>query len=90
VTQFDSATGTSGFRANVDGVVHKPSYGYVDYETNTMLAGDTALLSEVVQDDLFTAEVIVGDPLTYDTTLGGQMTVPTLLITKIDVTGQAK
>jgi hypothetical protein len=37
VRQFDSATGTDSFRASVDGVVHKPSYGYVDYETNTVL-----------------------------------------------------
>ena len=87
VTQFDAATGAGGFRANVDGVVHKPRYGFVDYDTNTVLAGSTSQLADVVQGDLFTAEVVVGDPLTYGTTMGGQLTAPSLSITSISVTG---
>lgn len=87
VTQFDSGTGTSAFRANVDGVAHKVKYGYVDYQTNTMLTGDATALANVVQGDLFTAEVTVVGPYTYATTMGGQMTAPLLNVTKLTVTG---
>ena len=87
VTQFDAATGAGGFRANVDGVVHKPRYGFADYDTNTVLAGSQSQLADVVQGDLFTAEVVVGEPLTYETTMGGQLTAPSLTITSIHVTG---
>ena len=87
VTQFDAATGTSGFRANVDGVEHKPKYGFADYETNTVLAGDEALLQEVVNGDLFKAESTVLGAYTYETTMSGQLTAPRLQVTKIDVIG---
>jgi hypothetical protein len=87
VTQFDSATGTSGFLATVDGVLHRPQYGYANYPTSTVLSGDPAALSNVVKGDLFTAEVAVAGPYTYATTMGGQATVPMLTITKLTVTG---
>lgn len=87
VTRFDSGTGDSAFRANVDGVVHKVKYGYADYETNTLLAGTSSDLAEVVADDLFTAETTVTGSLTYDTSIGGGAAVPQLLITKITITG---
>ena len=87
VTQFDAATGTQGFRANVDGIEHKPRYGWADYETNTILGGDPTILSEVVQDDLFKAEATVVGAYTYETTLGGQLTAPQLQVTKITVIG---
>lgn len=88
VTQFDSATGSSGFRANVDGVVHPIKYGYADYETNTVLgAGPGVSLADVVQDDIFKAEATVVGSYSYDTQIGGSTTVPMLLITKITVTG---
>lgn len=88
VTQFDSATGSSGFRANVDGVVHPIKYGYADYETNTVLgAGQGVSLADVVQDDIFKAEATVVGSYSYDTQIGGSTTVPMLLITKITVTG---
>jgi hypothetical protein len=91
VRQFDSATGTDTFRASVDGVVHKPSYGYVDYETNTVLTSPGgAELGDLVQDDLFKAEVVVAGSLSYDTQIGGSTTVPLLLVTKITGTGTAK
>lgn len=80
VTQFDAATGTDSFRANVDGVRHQNEY---QYETNTFLTGETSTLSDVVNGDVFRAEVVVGAPYTYTTTMGGQMTVPTLVVTKI-------
>ena len=87
VTQFDAATGTSGFRANVDGVEHKPKYGFADYDTNTVLGGDEALLQEIVNDDPFKAEATVTGAYSYETSLGGQLTVPRLQVTKIDVIG---
>lgn len=91
VTQFDAATGTTAFRANVDGVKHAASYGYVDYETNTFLsAPSSSMLGDLVNKDLFRAEVIVAGSYTYETTMGGQLTAPKLMVTKIQVTGQAK
>jgi hypothetical protein len=87
VGQFDSATGSSGFLANVDGVVHKPQYGYANYPTNTALAGDPVALHDVVKGDLFTAEVTVEGLYTYPTTMGGQASVPKLSISKLTVTG---
>ena len=87
VTQFDAATGTSTFRANVDGVEHKPEYGYADYPTNTILTGDAGALSSVVQGNLFTAEATVSGSVSYDTAIGGNMTAPTLTVTKLTVTG---
>jgi hypothetical protein len=87
VIQFDAATGTDGFRANVDGVEHKVKYGYADYDTNTVLAGDSGLLQDLVNKDLFKAETTVVGSYTYQTTLGGQLTAPKLEVTKIDVIG---
>lgn len=91
VTQFDAATGTTGFRANVDGVAHKVSYGYADYDTNTILtAATSAMLGDLVNKDLFRAEVIVTGSYSYDTSIGGRTTAPQLSVQKIEVTGQAK
>jgi hypothetical protein len=90
VKQFDAATGTSAFRANVDGVAHKVRYGYADYETNTYVSGTADLLKDLVNDDLFRAEATVSGAYSYETTMGGQITVPKLEVTAIKVTGSAK
>ncbi len=93
VTQFDSATGASGMRANVDGVIHPVRYGYADYETNTVLAvgsAEASLLANVVKGDLFTARVVVNGSYAYDTQIGGSTTVPQLIVESIQVTGSAK
>lgn len=68
VTQFDAATGTNAFRANVDGVKHQVSYGYADYPTNTMLT-DGADLSDLVEGDLFQAEAVVAGSVSYQNTM---------------------
>jgi hypothetical protein len=68
-------------------VPHKARYGWVDYETNTMVTGDGAVLADVVQGDLLTAEVTVAGSWSYETTMGGTLTVPSLIVTKIEVTG---
>jgi len=68
VTQFVAATGTSGFRANVDRVAYKPKYGFADCDTNTVLGGNDALLQEIVNGDLFKAEATMASSysLRYD------------------------
>jgi hypothetical protein len=90
VAQFDSATGDDQFRADVDGVRHAVSYGYVDYPTNTLMTNVLADLSDLVDDDLFTAKVIVLGSYKYDTQIGGETTVPWLSVMSIKVTGAAK
>ncbi len=90
VTQLDAATGTDTMRAAVDGVPHAVEYGYVDYETNTVLSGNPSSLQNVVQSDLFQADVTVKGAISYDTQIGGSTTVPALMIESIQVTGSAK
>jgi hypothetical protein len=58
--------------------------------SNTILAGDKASLSDIVQGDLLRAEVVVAGTYTNETTLGGQLTAPVLAVSKIEVTGSAK
>ena len=90
VAQFDAATGTSTFRADVGGVRQYPDdIGFVDYPTNTVLDGDESALSPVVEKDLFTAKVEVTGSLSYDTQIGGSTTVPELQVDSITVTGHA-
>ena len=90
VTQFDSATGDDQFRADVDGVKHLPEYGYVDYPTNTLMSNISGDMSDLVQDDLFTAKVVVVGSYSYDTQIGGETTVPQLSVISITVTGSVK
>lgn len=87
VTQFDAATGTAGFRANVGGVKLPVSYGFVNYPTNTMLTGDEGGLATLVEGDIFRAEVTVIGPYSYDTQIGGSTTVPALTVTAYKVIG---
>lgn len=87
VSQFDAATGTDAFWADVDGVKRRPSYGYVDYPTNTVLVGQESDLADLVEDDLFTAKVTVSGSLSYDTQIGGETVVPKLEVESITVTG---
>lgn len=90
VTQFDAATGSSAFRADVGGVRQYPDeVGFVNYPTNTVLDGDAAMLGPVVEKDLFTAKITVVGSLSYDTQIGGSTTVPELQISSITVTGHA-
>jgi hypothetical protein len=87
VAQFDAATGATTFRANVDGVEHKPEYGVTDYPTNMVLTGEGDLLKPLVQGDLFKAEVTVAGANSYDTQIGGSTTAPELTVTQLDVIG---
>jgi len=87
VTQFDAATGTAGFRANVGGKKLPVAYGFVNYPTNTMLTGDENGLATLVEGDIFRAEVTVIGPYSYDTQIGGSTTVPALTVTAYKVIG---
>ena len=90
VTQFDSATGTGQFRANVDGVERKVNYGFADYPTNTVLSGDASALGDVVQGDLFKADAVVAGSFSYQNTMGGSMSAPQLTVLKVAVIGSTK
>ncbi|MDT7725942.1 MAG: hypothetical protein QOI21_2518 [Actinomycetota bacterium] len=90
VAQFDSATGTNGFRANVDGVVHPSEYGYVSYDTNTFLLGSESDLANLVEDDTFKADVTVLGSYSYGTQIGGNTTAPSLQVNSVTVTGHSK
>lgn len=85
VTQFDSATGTDTFRADV---AHKntTTYGFFEGD-NTMLTGYEDDLADVVEGDLFRAKVTVAGSYSYDTQVGGNTTVPMLVVDSIKVIG---
>ncbi|TDB69924.1 hypothetical protein [Micromonospora sp. KC723] len=82
VTQFDAATGTDTFRANV---AHRRMPDEYDYETNTMFSGSESDLTNLVEDDIFRANVTVLGSYSYDTQIGGQTTAPLLLVDSIKV-----
>jgi len=76
VTQFDAATGTAAFRANT--AVTQSSTWY-DYDVNTLVmapAGQSNILTNVVEGDLVTMYVEVIGAYSYDTQIGGNTTVP--------------
>ncbi|MEU9828522.1 hypothetical protein [Micromonospora chersina] len=82
VTQFDAATGTDTFRADV---AHRRMSDEFDYETNTMLSGTGTDLENLVEDDIFRANVMVLGSYSYDTQIGGSTTAPLLQIDSIKV-----
>ncbi|MFY1689078.1 hypothetical protein [Plantactinospora sp. WMMB782] len=82
VTQFDAATGTDTFRADVG---HKNMQYDFEYDTNTLLTASAAKLENVVEDDEFRATVRVVGSHSYDTQIGGNTTVPLLAIASIKV-----
>jgi hypothetical protein len=81
IRQFDAATGTDTFLADV---AHRntTSYGFFDGE-NTMLTGDEAKLADFVEGDVFKATVTVVGSFSYDTQIGGNTTVPMLTINSV-------
>lgn len=84
ITQFDAATGTCSFRADV---AHA-HVGKYDYDHNSMFhAGDGLLdcpiLDDVVAEDIVQVTATVSGALTYDTQIGGSTTVPEFQVVKI-------
>ncbi|MEV0723828.1 hypothetical protein AB0I37_13720 [Micromonospora purpureochromogenes] len=82
VTQFDAATGTDSFRADV---AHRRMADEYQYETNTILNGSESDLDNLVEDDIFRANVTVLGSFSYDTQIGGETTVPMLMVNSIKV-----
>lgn len=80
ITQFDSATGNDMFRANVDGVRHREWY---EYDTNTVLTADEALIDDLANEDMFEAKVIVSGEFSYESTFGSELSTPELRIVSI-------
>ncbi|MFI6270130.1 hypothetical protein [Micromonospora zamorensis] len=82
VTQFDAATGTDSFRADV---AHRRMAEDYDYETNTILNGSESDFDNLVEDDIFRANVTVLGSFSYDTQIGGETTVALLQVDSIKV-----
>ncbi|MGW3859346.1 hypothetical protein [Micromonospora arida] len=82
VTQFDAATGSDSFRADV---AHRRMAEEYDYETNTILNGSASDLDNLVEDDIFRANVTVLGSFSYDTQIGGETTVALLQVDSIKV-----
>lgn len=82
VTQFDAATGDDGFRADVG---HKNMAEDYEYQTNTVLTGQAAMLANLVEGDEFRANVSVLGSYSYDTQIGGNTVAPSLSIAAIKV-----
>jgi Protein of unknown function (DUF2510) len=84
VTQFDSATGTSEFRADTGA---EPMESRFEYGENTYVyAPDPAILTNVVDKDMVTMYVEVAGSYSYDTQIGGSTVVPQLNVYIISVT----
>lgn len=83
ITQFDAATGDGAFLAYIDGKKQKIVDGYVNYEQNAMLIGDSLQLAEFVQNDCFKVEIMVLGSFSYDTQIGGATIVPLFQIHSI-------
>ncbi|MGA9677791.1 MAG: hypothetical protein WBR28_21950 [Mycobacterium sp.] len=84
VTQFDTATGRSGFRADTAAEPQDDRYGY---QQNTMIeASDPSTLANVIQGDYVRMYVEVKGTDTYKTTIGGEQTVPKFGVNIIKVT----
>jgi hypothetical protein len=80
ITQFDSGTGLSTFRANVAGQdIFSNGYG----GDNSMLKGDLKVLKPFVVGDKFTAKVKILGTYSYTSTFSGEFTVPYLQIYEI-------
>lgn len=84
VSQFDSATGPSTFRADA---AASPQEYWGLYGENVVVTGSSRMLTDVVEDDLVTMYVEVAGAYSYDTQIGGSTTAPKLTVNIIDVTG---
>jgi hypothetical protein len=83
VTQFDSATGDDGFRADT-AHTNTMSYGFFDGK-NTVFTGTAKQLDDLVEEDVFRASVEVLGSYDYDTQIGGETSAPHLRVLSIKV-----
>lgn len=87
VTQFDAATGTDTFRANLGS---SPKSDWYEYDTNAIVdQGRDGLFDDVVQDDLITIYVEVSGSFSYDTQIGGNTIAPRFTANIVKVTGSS-
>lgn len=82
VTQMDSATGTTEFRADTGPDAPNPADPYT--ENTYISAPNSELLANVVEKDQLRMYVEVFGSYTYETQMGGQMTVPKFDVYIID------
>lgn len=74
VTQADSVTGNSAFRAETAGGQY---WNWYDFDENSMVrVSDPSIISNVLKDDLVEMYVEVKGAMSYNTTIGGKTTVP--------------
>jgi hypothetical protein len=84
ITQFDSVTGSSMFRANTSAVGGTQWY---DFELNTIVNFDPTIGQGVVEKDIVMLYAEIVGSQTYTTTLGGNETALVLKANIIEVTG---
>lgn len=86
VTQFDSFTGPSLFRAQTGG---DGGYAWYEYDINTILdaSHDPEIVADLITDDMFVAYVEVAGSYDYDTTIGGTATSVLARVNMLEVTG---
>ncbi|MBG0738959.1 hypothetical protein IV500_05915 [Paeniglutamicibacter antarcticus] len=85
ITQFDAATGTCTFRADIANAVMEDSW---DYKHNSFLTGGDGGekcpdLAGFVEDDIVRMTVTSKGAYSYDTQIGGHTTVPSFQVEKI-------
>jgi hypothetical protein len=85
ITQFDAATGTCKFRADIAHAVMEDSW---DYKHNSILTGGDGGeacpdLAGFVEDDIVRMTVTSTGAYNYDTQIGGSTTVPAFHVEKI-------
>ncbi|MGV0788368.1 hypothetical protein ABQF33_15780 [Mycolicibacterium sp. XJ2] len=86
ITQFDSATGATAFRAETGPA---PMTDVYDYDQNTVItAYDADMVADYVQKDRVTMYVEVQGAMTYETQIGGSTTVPSLMANIIESTSR--
>ncbi|KUI09899.1 hypothetical protein AU190_05645 [Mycolicibacterium acapulense] len=86
ITQFDSATGATSFRADTGPA---PMMDVYDYDQNTVItAYDADLVTDFVEKDKVTMFVEVQGAMTYETQIGGSTTVPSLMANIIESTSR--
>ena len=88
VFQFDAATGTDGFLADVGPKRKYDQYGYV--QRAAFVADDSKLLKNIVEGDLVTMYATVIGAYDYETQEGGATTVPQFDVNIIKRTGSDK
>lgn len=85
VTQADSVTGNSRFRADVAAY---QSWEWYDFDLNSVISVKKPnLIANVVEDDLVELFVEVKGAMSYNTTMGGNTTVPEFTAHVVNVYG---